>query len=256
MGGGLGVHLLLHQRGQHPAGADGVGGDAGGGGLQRRHLGQPHDAVLGGHIGRLLRRPHQAMHRSHVDDAAPVGAAHGGQGQARGVEGAGQVDGDDGVPALDGKIFHIGHMLDTRVVHQNVHLAKLRLAVAHHVFDVCGATHVGPVVRHLCPAGLAGGQHFSAGGVHIAKAVEHNVGPLARQRFCNAQTNAAGRAGDEGRFAFQHESLSVMSMTCAAWGPDTPWQGKSFGCILICASPNELRCNAAIIKRCSRISYP
>jgi hypothetical protein len=29
-------------------------------------------------------------------------------------------------------------MLDAGVVDQNVHLAKLRLAVAHHVFDVCG----------------------------------------------------------------------------------------------------------------------
>jgi hypothetical protein len=75
---------------------------------------------------------------------------------------------------------------------------------------------------------LAGGQHFSAGAFHIAKAVEHDVGALARQRFGNAQANAAGGAGDEGRFAFQHESLSVMSMTYDA---DTPWQGKSFGCI-------------------------
>ena len=46
------VDLLLDQRGQHPAGADGVAGHAGRGRLQRRHLGQADDAVL-----RRPRRP-------------------------------------------------------------------------------------------------------------------------------------------------------------------------------------------------------
>jgi predicted secreted protein len=71
--GGFGVHLLLHQRRQHPARADGVAGHAGGGVFQRRDLGQADHPVLGRHIGRLFCRSHQAVHRRHVDDAAPVG---------------------------------------------------------------------------------------------------------------------------------------------------------------------------------------
>jgi hypothetical protein len=124
LGGGAGVDLLLHQRRQHPAGADGVAGDAGGGVLQRGDLGQAHDAVLGRHVGRFCRRGHQAVHRGHVDDAAPVARLHARQRQPRGVEGRAEVDGDDGVPALGGKVLD-GHVLDAGVVDQDVHAAEL-----------------------------------------------------------------------------------------------------------------------------------
>ncbi len=65
VGLGLGVHLLLHQRRQHPARADRVAGHAGGGRLQRRDLGQADDAVLGRDVGGLLapRPPGRAPRR-------------------------------------------------------------------------------------------------------------------------------------------------------------------------------------------------
>jgi hypothetical protein len=74
--GGAGVDLLLHQGREHPARADGVDGDARGGGFQRRHLGEAHDAVLGRHVGALGRTGHQAVHAGDVDDAAPVLRLH------------------------------------------------------------------------------------------------------------------------------------------------------------------------------------
>lgn len=86
--------------------------------------------------------------------------------------------------------------------------AELAGAVLHHVFDVGHTAHVRAVVRHLGPCGLTGGQHFGTRAIHIAKAVEHDVGTLARQGLGDAKTNAAGGAGDEGSFAFQHGSLS------------------------------------------------
>ena len=55
-GSGLVGDLPLDQRGAHVAGADGVAGDALVGGLQRDHLGQALEAVLGADVGRLVRR--------------------------------------------------------------------------------------------------------------------------------------------------------------------------------------------------------
>ena len=208
LGGRLGVHLFLHQRGQHPAGADGIAGHAAGGVLQGRDLGEADDAVLGRHIGRLLGRAHQAVHRGHIDDAAPVGLLHGRQRQARGVKGAGQVDGDDGVPFVHRKVLHRRHMLDAGVVDQDVHPAELAGGVLHHVFDVGHAAHVGTVVGHLGAGCLAGGQHFGAGGVHITETVQDDIGALAGEGFCNTEADAAGGASDEGRFAFEHVSHS------------------------------------------------
>ena len=148
------------------------------------------------------------MYRRHVDDAAPVIGQHAGQCQARGVEGAGQVDGDDGVPLLHGEVLHAGHVLDAGVVDQDVHAAELGCGVLEHVLDLRGAAHVRAVVGHAGACGLAGGQHLGARTVHVAKAVEHDVRPLARERLGDAQADAAGGAGDEGGFAVQHESLS------------------------------------------------
>ena len=71
---GAGFDLLLHQRSQHPSRTDGVAGDAGVGQFQRSHFGQADEAVLGGNVGGLVDRSHQAVHRGDVDDASPARA--------------------------------------------------------------------------------------------------------------------------------------------------------------------------------------
>ena len=163
------------------------------------------------------------MHRSDVDDAPPLRRLHGRQRQARGVERTAQVDGDDGVPALRGKVLEARHVLNASVVDQNIHWAELCCSELEHIFNIRRTRHISAVVlhRHGCAAAVRGGQHFSAWAFDVAKAVEHDVGALARQRFSDTQTNTAGRTGDEGSFAFKHEK-----------------------------SPNELRCTATIIKPC------
>jgi hypothetical protein len=120
------------------------------------------------------------------------------------MERAGQVDGDDGVPFLDREVFHIGHVLDAGVVHQDVHPAKLRGGELHHVFDLGGLAHVRPVVGHLDAQGC----DFGLGAIHVAKTVEHDVGTLAGQGLGDAQPDAAGGAGDEGGFSLKHFSIS------------------------------------------------
>ena len=177
LGGGLGVHLLLHQRCQHPAGADGVAGHAGGGVFQRGDLGQAHHAVLGGDIGRFFGRTHQAVDAGHVDDAAPVFGQHAGQGQAGGVEGAAHVDGDDGVPFFDREVLDPRHVLNARVVDQNVQAAEGGLRMLDHVLNLGGLAHVGTVVAHL----HAQRGDLGLGAFHVTKAIEHDVGALGGQ---------------------------------------------------------------------------
>ena len=99
------VDLLLHQRRQHPARADGVAGDAVVGGFERHRLGQADEAVLGGDVGDLLGVATSAVRRGDVDDAAPFALLHAGHRGADGVERRRQVDGDDRVPFLDREIL-------------------------------------------------------------------------------------------------------------------------------------------------------
>ena len=122
--------LLLHQRREHVAGADGVGGDAVLGRLQRHRLGQADEAVLGGDVGRLEGRCDQAMRGGDVDDAPPFAALHLGHHGADGVERRGQVDGDDRVPLGDRESLDRLHVLDAGVVDEDVDLAERAAAFA------------------------------------------------------------------------------------------------------------------------------
>ncbi|SPC17321.1 hypothetical protein CO2235_90195 [Cupriavidus oxalaticus] len=223
-----GFDLLLHQRRQHPARADRVGGHAGLRGFQRGHLGQADDAVLGCHIGRFLRRRHQPVRRGHVDDAAPVLLAHAGQREARGVEGGSQVDGDDRVPALDGKVLDRRHMLDAGIVDQDVGAAEVGLRIAHHVLDLCRLAHVRAVVADL--DALAGLRDLVLCGVHITKAIDDDIGALSRQRLCDAEPDTAGRAGHQSGLAVEHVSLrreKFHRKERAARVAGTAWSGTA-----------------------------
>ena len=144
------------------------------------------------------------MHRGHVDDAAPVGGLHGGQRQAGGVEGAGQVDGQDGIPFVDREVLDLGHVLDAGVVDQDVDAAEALGAKGHHGLDLVGAAHVGAVVVHRNSVGLAGGGHLGLGALRIAKTVQKDVGPLGCQRLCNPEADAAGGTCDQSCFALEH----------------------------------------------------
>src|SRR6185312_17535718 len=68
---GARLDLLGDQRRQHPAGADGVAGDAVIRRLHGDHLGQADEAVLGGDVSDLLHAGDETVRRGDVDDAAP-----------------------------------------------------------------------------------------------------------------------------------------------------------------------------------------
>ena len=72
----LAFDLRLDERRPDVARADGVAGDALLGGLERRHLGQADDAVLGRDVGGLEGRGDEPVRRGDVDDAPPPVRAH------------------------------------------------------------------------------------------------------------------------------------------------------------------------------------
>jgi hypothetical protein len=116
------------------------------------------------------------------------------------VEGRAEVDRDDRVPLGGGKLLDRRHVLDAGVVDEDVDAAELGLRVGHHRLDLGRLAHVGPVV-----AGLhAERGHLGARRLEFAEAVEHHVGALARQAQRDAVADAAGGAGDEGGFSFEH----------------------------------------------------
>ena len=125
---------VLHQWRQHPAGADGVDGDGRRGRLQRHGLGQTNEAM------RLAatwptcwpRRRDRAPRPGLMMRPQPL-VSMPGQGQACGVEGAGEVDGDDRVPALGRSPD--GCHADASVVDQHVHAAELGLGIGHQRCD-------------------------------------------------------------------------------------------------------------------------
>lgn len=126
------VDLLLHQRRQHPAGADGVAGHGRAAVSSASVLVSFYHAVLGRHIGRFVFRRHQPVHRRHVDDApqlrsripaAPIGRRNT----------ADRLDGENGVHFPPGIGSSGAIVLNAGVVHQNIHAANSRSHSVHHV---------------------------------------------------------------------------------------------------------------------------
>ena len=126
----------------------------------------------------------------------PVGLLHGRQGQAGGVKGAGEVDGQNRIPFLHRKVLHRGHMLNAGVVYQNIHPAKALSGKSHHGGNFVGFAHVGTVVFDL-DGTLAGRLAYGRDGAFsLTKAIEDDVGTLGGQGLGNPQANAAGGASD------------------------------------------------------------
>jgi hypothetical protein len=97
-----------------------------------------------------------------------------GKRQARGVEGRGEVDGDDRVPAVHREVLHRRHVLDAGVVDEDVDATHLAFGVRDHVRDLVGLAHVGGVVADI----RVEVDELGPGCVHVAEAVEHDAGAV------------------------------------------------------------------------------
>src|SRR5262245_21548494 len=133
---GARVDLLLHERRQHPAGANRVTGYAIVCGLHGNNLGQSDKAMFGGDISNFLRTGHQTVGRGDIDDAAPFSLFHARYCNADRMEGRGQVGRNDRVPFFDREVLDIRNELDSGIVDQNVERDEILFSRADNVGDL------------------------------------------------------------------------------------------------------------------------
>jgi hypothetical protein len=126
------------------------------------------------------------------------------QRRARGVERRREIDRDDRVPFLGREALDDRGVLDAGIVAKDVDAAE----APHRIFDEAGdrgrLREVG-----AAPADLDAELRLDAGArlldrLRLAEAVQHHVGALLGQRPCDREADAAGGAGNEGHFAFEH----------------------------------------------------
>jgi PAS domain S-box-containing protein len=181
--------LPLDQGRAHVGGADAVGGDAARAALQRDHLGQPLQAVLGRDIGALVGRRPQPVHRGDVDHPAPAPLVHARQ------DGPGQPERrlehhrQHGREPLRRELLDRGHVLEAGVVDQHV----------GGQVEAVEAGRIDQVGDQGLPAELAGDPL----GAFAVEVQDGDQGPGRGQPARAGLADAAGRTGDQGRPALQ-----------------------------------------------------
>ena len=115
---------VAHDAGVGVPGADRVHGDAGLRDFERERARHADQAVLRRAVGRAIGIAAQARRAGHVDDAAPVRREHGGDGGARAVVGAGQVDVEHHAPESLVALRERAALRKARVVDEDRDLAR------------------------------------------------------------------------------------------------------------------------------------
>ena len=185
---GLVGDLPLDQGGTDVAGADGVAGDAATGRLQGDHLGEALEAVLGRHVGRLVRRRAVAVHRGDVHEPAEATLVHAREQRPGQPERRLEHQPLDEPEPLGVEVLHRRHVLHAGVVDQDVGLHGGAQA------ELLDRRTVGEVGDQVVAAEL-GGDLLGAGLV----AVEHDDPRAVRgEPRGDGPADAAGAAGDEG----------------------------------------------------------
>ncbi len=176
--------LRLDDRRPHVAGTDRRRTDPVLGTLEREHLDQPEQAVLGGDVPRLVGRSDQAVHRRDGEEASVARLSQRLPGVAREQERARQQDGEQRIPALLRELVDRGHVLEAGARDDDVDPAEL----------LESGVDRGPI------SGRGGEVGFErrAGPVRIGTQVdgEHVVAVLY-EPGCDRAADAAARAGDE-----------------------------------------------------------
>ena len=122
----------------------------------------------------------------------PLARFHAGQGSAHGMEGGGQVDGDDLIPFLDGKFLDRRHELDAGIVDQHIHAAQLLFGGRDHGGDFLALAHIGAVINRLDAEILFDGGAFLLNRVLVAEAVDHHMRTVLRIDAGDGQADARG----------------------------------------------------------------
>jgi hypothetical protein len=154
-------------------------------------------------------------------------------GRADGVEGALEVDGDDGVPLGLGHVEDHAVTQDAGHVHQDVdpaprlhdlldHRRALREVGHRAVVGLGGASGLLDLGHHLI-----GRRRFAADAVERgAEVVDDHLGPCRRQRDRDALADPPSRAGHQRGLAVQHAHGSGPPVSICPYRPAVSGSGR------------------------------
>ena len=217
----VGGHLV-EQRGVGRAGADAVDRDAVPGHLPGQCLAEGDDAALGSRVHHLARGADAAGVRGDVDDPPAAPLDHPVQHGAGDGHGAAQVDRDDLVPGLFGRVHEKLDHVDARVVDQDVRRSQLgahpadrgphRRAVrdVHSHADGLHAVALGEARRRL-------------GGRRAVQVTGRDRRALGGQGIRDRRANASAGPGD-------HRCFSLQPHTPSAEPPHTNMYNLLYSC--------------------------
>ena len=114
------------------------------------------------------------------------------------MEGRGQVYGNDRVPAGGRKILDRRYILNAGIVDEDIDLSETLGCVRDHRLDHLGFRHVGAVVVDIDIVLARQGAGYRLNLAALAEAIEQDRSALAGQLGGDAETDAAGRPGDDG----------------------------------------------------------
>ncbi len=144
------------------------------------------------------------MRRGDVDDTAPAAFTHQRKRGGGGVKGRAEVDGDDRVPLLGGKLLDRRDVLNAGIVDEDIADPGLFDQRAAFV----GLGHVRLDIARL-RAGLlgdAGGQRVIL--FRIGKGIQHHVHARAREFLRDAEADTRIRSRNDGGLAFDTHARS------------------------------------------------
>ncbi len=129
------------------------------------------------------------------------------------MEGRAQIDGDNGVPLLDRKLVNRCHVLNARVVDEDVDRTELPLRLGDHIDDLVMTEHIGRIEGH---SRTVRGHRADRFGIIllVTKAVHHHIAAVLGECVGNAKADAGGRAGHHGGLACEgHGGLAMRRMS-------------------------------------------
>src|SRR5207244_2758000 len=194
---------LLKDRRRHFAGQDRGGADAVGAFLHVEGLGERDHGVLGGVVAGTGQRARVAPGpRGDVDDQALLALAHRRQHRVAAIEHAGQVDGDDLIPAVDRNVSEVAlRQVDARAVDEDVDAAMAledrRGGLSH--LGLVGDVHGdGLALAGRLELLFGGGQGF------LAAPRDDDMRAGARELDRAGEADARAAAGDPGNLTGEH----------------------------------------------------
>ena len=200
--------------------------------LERHHLRQSDEAVLGAAVVGPPRCAGEAIVGGDIDEATPIALLHAGHCQARDVERRRQVDCKCVVPLLDRHVLDEGVVPRHGVVDDDVDGPEPLLGIGHHGLDLVGLGEISSVVGCARPS-LLQRLHPLVDERLRAEAVEHDLRALFRQRFRDGPADAVERSSDECAFAGEHvfslagfEAAPRTRLTLSASAREVRWRGE------------------------------